>query len=249
MRHPGRLPALAASSIAALALGAGRAHADSFTPQQRQEIVAIVRQALKTDPSILSDAIISLRAHEEQAQASDAATAVQRNRAALAGAPDDEIAGDPNGRVTLVEFYDPRCPYCRKSLPELDALLSDDPKLRLVEKLIPILGPDSVLEARAIAAAGRQGKYAVLQHALMTDPGQPDAAQIRDIAGRAGLNLDKLQRDMDDPAIDAQLHANVALARALGISGTPSFVIGNRIIPGAVDLADLRAAVASARAG
>ncbi|WP_428393623.1 DsbA family protein [Lichenicoccus sp.] len=249
MRHIGRLTALAAFSMATLALDAGRAHADGFTPSQRQEIIAIVRQALKADPSILSDAIISLRAHEEQAQASDSAAAIQRNQAALTGAAGDEIAGDANGRVTLVEFYDPRCPYCRKSLPELDELLSDDPKLRLVEKLIPILGPDSVLEARAIAAAGRQGKYAVLQHALMTDPGQPDAAQIRAIAGRAGLNVGKLQHDMADPAIDAQLHANVALARTLGISGTPSFVIGSRIIPGAVDLGDLRAAVASARAG
>ena len=254
MTHPGRLPSLAvlkiaALSIAAISLGAGRAHADGFTPLQRQEIVAIVRQALKTDPSILSDAILSLRAHEEQAQASDSAAAVQHNQAALAGSPGDEIAGDPKGGVTLVEFYDPRCPYCRKSLPELDALLSDDPKLRLVEKLIPILGPDSVLEARAIEAAGRQGKYAALQHALMSDPGQPDAARIHAIARRAGLDVDQLQHDMADPAIEAHLHANVALARALGISGTPSFVIGGKIIPGAVDLADLRAAIASARAG
>ncbi len=249
MTHPSKALSRAFLSLAVLILSGAAARADGFTPAQRGEIIGIVRQALKNDPSILRDAILSLRAEEEQAQASDSEAAIARNQGALAGMPGDFITGSRNGNPTLVEFYDPRCPYCRRSVPELDALIASDAKLRLVEKLIPILGPDSVLEARAIEAAGRQGKYAVLQHALMGDPGRPDAAQIRAIAAKAGLDVSRLSQDMADPAIDAELQANIALARALGITGTPSFVLGGRIIPGAVNLGDLRDAVAAARTG
>ena len=249
MVHPAKTTRLLAASLCLLMLVAGRAHADSFTPAQRQEIVSIVRQALKTDPSILRDAIISLRAEEEQAQASDSAAAVQRNKQALSGSPGDYIAGDPNGDVTLVEFYDPRCPYCRKAMPDIDALVAEDRRLRVVEKLIPILGPNSVLQARAIAAAGRQNKYAVLQHALMETPGQPDLDLIRAIAGRHGLDVMRLDHDMADPAIADRQQANIALATALGINGTPSFVVGNKVIIGAADPADLRRAIAAVRAG
>ena len=235
--------------LALPALSPRLAHADSFTPSQRREIVAIVRQALKADPSILRDAILSLRAQEEHAQATDSARAVQSHRAALDGAPGDFIAGNPNGDVTLVEFYDPRCPYCRKALPVLDALLATDPKLRVVEKLIPILGPDSVLEAQAISAANLQGGYAALQHALMADPGQPDATEIAAIASKAGIDAKQLSRDMASPTLDDRLHANIALAQSLGITGTPSFVVGGKIIPGAVSLDDLRQAISAARSG
>ncbi len=248
MVHPAKTKRVLALGCL-FALIAGQARADSFTPAQRQEIVSIVREALKSDPSILRDAIVSLRAEEEQAQANDSAAAVQRNKAALAADPDDYIAGNPNGDVTLVEFYDPRCPYCRRTLPEIDALLAQDHRLRIVEKLIPILGPSSVLQARAIAAAGRQNKYAVLQHALMETTGQPDLAQIRDMAGRAGLDLTRFDRDMVDPTLAGRQQAAVVLASSLGINGTPSFVIGDKVIIGAVEPAELRRAIAAVRAG
>ncbi len=249
MAHPGRSFLLAAGLAVALASFPVLASADGFTPAQRQEIIAVVREALKTDPSILGDAILSLRAQEERAQAGASAVALRQNQGALAGQPGDFIAGNPRGDVTLVEFYDPRCPYCRKSLPELDALVAGDRKLRVVEKLIPILGPDSLLQARAIAAAGKQDKYAALQHALMGLSGASDLEQIRAVAGRSGIDVGRLDRDMANPAIEAQLRAGVALARTLGINGTPSFVIGDKIIPGAVSLDELRQTVTAARSG
>ncbi len=223
--------------------------ADGFTPSQREEIIAIVRQALKTDPSILSDAILSLRAQAEKGQAEDRGEAVRRNQAALSGVPGDYIAGNPRGDITLVAFYDPRCPYCRKALPDLDALVAGDRRIRLVEKLIPILGPASLLQSRAIAAAGMQDKYAQLQHALMQDQGQPGPDQIRAAASRQGLDLTRLDRDMADPVLEARLQAAVALARQLGITGTPSFVIGGKVIEGDVGLDGLRRAVADAGPG
>lgn len=249
MMHLRKAAFSAAVPLGLLLGGVRPAHADSFTPAQRQEIIEIVRQALKTDPSILSDAILSLRAQSDKTQAADSAAAVQRNKAALSGTPGDYVAGNPHGDVTLVEFYDPRCPYCRKALPDLDTLVTQDHKLRLVEKLIPILGPNSFLQAKAIAAAGRQNRYAALQHALMTAPGQPDREQILALAAAQGLDVARLQRDMDDPAIEARLHADIALAQALGINGTPSFVLGGKIIPGAIGLDELRQAVSDARAG
>ena len=249
MQHTSRTVLPALLSFALLADAPAPARADGFTPAQRQEIIGIVRQALKTDPSILSDAILSLRAQADKEQAGDSAAAVRRNRAALAGTPGDYITGNPHGDVTLVAFYDPRCPYCRKALPDLDALTAGDHKLRLVEKLIPILGPNSLLQSKAIAAAGRQGRYAALQHALMNDAGQPGMDQIRTLAARQGIDLDRLTRDMADPALEARLRSDVALAQALGITGTPSFVVGGSVIPGAIGLDGLRQAIATARSG
>ncbi|WP_428374755.1 DsbA family protein [Lichenicoccus sp.] len=259
MRFPARSAILTAALLLAAPLlpGIARAQAGSpvapgsqaepgqFTPAQRQEIIAIIRGALKSDPSILNDAILSLRAEADRSQAVDAQAALARNRAALAPTDADLVVG--SGGVTLVEFYDPRCPYCRKVLPDLDRLAASDGRVRLVEKLIPILGPASVLQARAIVAAGRQRRASALQHILMTDTGQPDGVRLRSLAQQAGLNADRLERDMADPAIASDLQRNIALAQALGITGTPSFVVADRIIPGALDLAALRQAVAAAR--
>lgn len=253
MVHIRKAAAAAVLSSALLTAGAApaakAAAADSFTPGQRQEIIGIIRQALKTDPTILSDAILTLRAQAEKTQASDSAAAVQHNQAALSGTPGDYIAGNPHGDVTLVVFYDPRCPYCRKALPDLDTLVAGDRRLRVIEKLIPILGPNSQLESRAIAAAGRQNRYSVLQHALMNDQGKPGLDQIRTLAARQGLDVARLDKDMADPALEARLRADVGLAQTLGITGTPSFIIAGKVIPGAIGVDGLRQAIAEARAG
>ena len=220
----------------------------SFTPEQRQVIVAIVRQALKDDPSILEDAVAAVRASAQQREAADTRAAVQAHRGELAGQPGDAVLGNPAGSVTVVEFYDPRCPYCRKVVPDLDALTAGDRSVRLVEKLIPILGPNSVLDAQAIQAAASQGRYVALQHALMTDSGAPGLDRIRTLGAGAGLDVPRLLRDMKSPAVNDVLQRNVALAKTIGLTGTPTFIIGRETIPGAVDLADLRQAVQAARA-
>ena len=219
----------------------------SFTPAQRMEIVAILRNALRTDPTILGDAIATLRASEQQKQQAEASGALQANRQALSGQSGDAILGDAAGDVTVVEFYDPRCPYCRKVLPDLQALLDSDHRLRLVEKLIPILGPNSVLDAQAIQAASLQGRYGEMQRALMTDSSAPGPERIRSVAASAGLDVPRLLRDMGSPAVMGVLNRNVRLAQDLHLTGTPTFVIGNQEIPGAVDLPDLRQAVAAER--
>ena len=225
------------------------AWAGSFTPAQRAEIVGIVRDALRSDPSILRDAIASLQAREREQQDTASKAALARDHKRLFGDPADPVAGNPAGDVTVVEFYDTRCPYCRQVEPAIAALLKADPNVRLVYKDLPILGPSSLLEARALLAAQRQGGYPRLQQEFMHANGEAGPATIRAAAEKAGLDAARLLRDMDDPAIAARLQANIALARDLDIEGTPVIVVGDRMILGAVDLPDLRSAVARARKG
>lgn len=230
------MPCLAACL---LSLAAGAAE---FTPAQRAEIVQILRDALKQDPSILRDAVGAMQADESDHQ-----------RAALAAAKDtlvdpaDPVGGNPNGDVTIVEFFDTRCPYCRKLEPAMAELLARDHGVRLVYKDLPILGPASVLGSKAILAAQKQGGYEKMRDAIMAAPPQTTKAIIQDAAQRLGLDWKRLEHDMDDPAIQSRINAHLQLARAIGIEGTPALIIGGELIPGAVELPELRKAVAAAR--
>ena len=220
-----------------------------FSPAQRAEIIDIIRQALRADPSILRDAVLAMQADEGARQQQASRTAIAGSRAALTAAPGDPVAGNPQGDVTVVEFYDTRCPYCRRLLPTVSALLAQDHGIRLVFKDLPILGPSSVVEARALLAADRQGGYLKLQDLLMHDSGEATLESVRASAERAGLDAARLARDMQDPAIQQRIDANLALARKLGVEGTPALVIGDAMIPGAVELAQLEHAVNTARQG
>lgn len=223
--------------------------AESFSPAQRAEIVEIIRQALKQDPTILRDAVTSLRADEDARQKQAAENAIASNGQALNASKVDQVAGNPAGDFTIVEFYDPRCPYCRRMLPVEADLLKHDRGLRLVYKEIPILGPASVIGTKAILAAQKQGRYAAMHDALMSGTPEITEAVVEAAAARAGIDWPRLRADMQDPAIQTRMDENVQLARKLEIDGTPAFVIGNKILPGAADVATLQAAIASARAG
>jgi protein-disulfide isomerase len=223
------------------------AAAPAFTPAQRAEIIEIVRAAMKADPSILRDAVTALQADEARAESAAASAAIAQSGPELARAPGDPVAGNPNGDVTMVEFYDLHCPYCRSMAPVVAKLLSADPKLRLVYKDIPILGPGSILGARAVLAAERQGGYLRLHDAVMAGPAQITEDTLHQEADAAGLDWTRLRHDMDDPAIQARIDANLALAHKLGIQGTPVYVVGEKMLPGAVPLDQLQAAVAAAR--
>ncbi|MDJ0386595.1 DsbA family protein [Roseomonas sp. E05] len=233
---------------AALLLGmAPPLAAQALSPQQREEVVGIVRDALRSDPSILRDALMALQQAEQEDRSAGQRAAIAAHEELLLRDPADPVKGNPRGDVTIVEFFDVRCGYCKALHPTMEALLREDPQVRLVLKDLPILGPNSVLASRALLAAQRQGKYAALQDALMRLKGEPTEAALQAEAQRAGLDWPRLQRDMQDPALKARLQDHVALARALGIEGTPALVIGGRLVPGAVDLPTLRQLVAEAR--
>ena len=234
--------------FALLSLALRPASADSFTPPQRDEIVRIMREALKSDPSLLRDAIAALQADDAKRQ-----DTVARDVLTMLGPklidPADPVAGNPFATTTIVEFYDTRCPYCRRMLPTIASLLQTDPNVRIVYKDWPILGAASTLESRALLAAQRQGGYFKLRDAIMHGPPQTSRDSVRELADSLGLDGMRLLRDMDDPPIKARLDATMDMAHQLGLQGTPALIIGQQVIGGAVELDELQHAVAQARAG
>ena len=248
-RHPALLSCLAllGGLLAGLAILPAAAQVGAFTPAQRGEIVQIIRQALRQDPSILRDAITALQDDEASRKQTAAERAINSSHTALTGNPADPQVGNPKGDVTVVEFYDVRCPYCRRMLPVMAELLKRDPNIRLVYKDIPILGPASVLGAKAMLAAQNQGGYARMYDILMTGNPNIDLDVLKQASDRAGLDWTRLQRDMQSPEVAAHIKANLALAHQLAIDGTPAYVIGGQMLPGAVELADLQDAVAAVR--
>lgn len=155
-------------------------------------------------------------------------------------------AGNPKGDVTLVMFTDYNCPYCRASTPAIERLLASDPKLRIVWREMPVLGPASETAALAALAAARMGRYPAFHQALFSGP-HPQQGGIEAAAKAAGIALPKLAEQARAPEIQAEIATNVALARQLGIGATPYFIVGNRTLEGAVGYDRLAAAVAEAR--
>jgi protein-disulfide isomerase len=225
----------------------GSTTAAEFTPEQRQAIEAIIRDYLTKNPEMLLD-VLQAAEDKLKGEAHDKASAtLAARRHEVFDDPDAPVAGNPQGDASLVEFFDYRCPYCKQVEPALEALLAEDQHLRFVYKEFPVLGPESVSAARAALAARRQGKYEALHRALMGFKGQMDEAAIFKVAGSVGLDVVRLKRDMADHDIDRMLKANLNLATALDISGTPGFVIGDEVVPGAVSLDELKQLIATAR--
>lgn len=231
----------------------GLALAQGFSPAQRAEIIEILRDALREDPTILRDALGALDRAENASRLESRRAAIAQQAEALFRDPADPTRGNPRGDVTIVEFFDARCGYCKQMHPAMEALLQRDRNIRVVMKDLPILGPNSVLAARALLAAHRQGRYAALQDALMTLRGEPTEPVLRQTAERVGLDWSRLRRDMDDPAIAQRIEANLRLAQAIGVEGTPALVVAGagapNFVPGAVDLPALERLVTDARAG
>jgi protein-disulfide isomerase len=228
-----------------LPLGASRA-AD-FTPEQRKEIEAIIHDYLTKNPDVLLDALQAAEDKIKGEARDKAAQALTTRRREIFEDPEAPVAGNPKGDVSLVEFFDYRCPYCKQVEPALEALLGEDRQLRLVYKEFPVLGADSVTASRAALAAKKQGKYDGFHRAMMTLKGQINEAAVFKTAESVGLDVERLKRDMATPEIARALKANTDLAEALEIRGTPAFVIGDEIVPGAIDLASLKQLIATAR--
>jgi protein-disulfide isomerase len=161
--------------------------------------------------------------------------------------PDTPIAGNPDGDVTIVEFFDYQCPDCKADEPVLEKLLAQDPRLRIAHKDLPILSPDSLTAARAALAAEKQGKYEAFRLVMMSLRGPLDDSSIFVVAAAVGVDLNRLKADMASPAIEREIAANRALASALQIAVTPTFIIGDQAIEGAIDISGFKELVARAR--
>lgn len=223
--------------------------ATEIPPEQRAAIETIIHDYLLKNPDVMIEA---LRGAEDKLnhEADARATKVLSDRSTeIFDDPGTPVGGDPQGDVTIVEFFDYRCPYCKQVLPALQTLLREDHKLRFVYKEMPVLGPASVVAAHAALAAQRQGKYEAFHAAMMATKGQITEDTVYKVASSVGLDVDRLKQDMTAPEIERELKANLALADALNIHGTPGFIVGKKIVPGAVDLDALKDMVAEARKG
>ena len=221
--------------------------AADFTPDQRQAIEGIIRDYLTKNPEVIIDALEAAKEKLSKDAHDKAGAALASRRQEIFQDPATPVGGNPKGDVSLVEFFDYRCPYCKQVEPSLEALLGQDPQLRFVYKEMPVLGPVSTIAARVALAARSQGKYDAFHRAMMGTKGQIDEATVFKVAGSVGLNIDRVKRDMNAPEVDRALKANLELADALDIRGTPGFVIGDEIVPGAVDLGTLKQLIADAR--
>lgn len=240
------LPLLAFTALPAAAQQA----AAPFTPEQKAALEKLVRDVLVGNPEILVEAMQALEA-KQQAQAAEAGrAAIAANAKELLHDGHSFVAGNPKGDVTVVEFFDYRCGYCKQVHPSLQALLKEDGKLRLVLKELPVLGPESIVASKAAVAALEQdkgGKYYAFHNAMMGFRGELSETEVFRMAGEAGLDVKKLRADMALPKVEQALRSNLALANKLGIQGTPGFVIGNELVPGAIPLDTMRQLVKQAR--
>lgn len=236
--------------LAGIGYGATSASAQPATSEPELDAFgAQVRAYLLSHPEVIMEALQVLEARRTAAEAEATKKTIGERHDELFNDPQTPTGGNPSGDATLVEFFDYNCPYCKRVAPTVTALTEDDPDLRLVYKEIPILGPDSQFAARAALAADQQGQYLAFHEALMSSGEKVTEARVLEIARQVGLDVERLQRDMTDPSIDAAIQRNLALASALGITGTPSFVIGDRIVPGAADQTTLEGLVTRAREG
>jgi len=257
LTHPEKFPmisrtflslTLAALVASAIPLASGRA-ADTMKPADRAAIEQVIHDYLLKHPEIVIEALKAGQEAEKAREAEQAKAEIAKRRDELLSDPASPVGGNPKGDVTIVEFFDYRCPYCKQMEPGLEALLKEDPKLRVVYKEFPILGPDSLIASRVALAAARQGneKYLRFHSAMMNAKGQINEAVILKVAEDSGLDVAKIKADMNSPEIEALIKKNYELADGLDIKGTPALIVGDTMTPGAVDVATLRKLVADAR--
>jgi protein-disulfide isomerase len=239
---------LAAALVAPLLVG----QEAPTTPPNKSEIEQIVRDYILQHPEILLQSVRMYQDRERAAQQQKAKDAVAAHQPELLGDPTSPAtkpaSAQPAGEVTMVEFFDYKCGFCKKVNPTVMKLLADNPNLRLVFKEFPILGPESVTAAKAGLAAQRQGKYLQFHRAMMASTAPLNAALVDQIAAQVGLDVVKLKADMGSPEIAAILAKNVELATALDVSSTPTFVIGNEMFAGAMEASAFQKLIAKAQA-
>jgi len=237
----------------ALALGAGGApaQAQSFSSPQRTEIEKIIKDYLLAHPEVLQEAMAELEKKQQLAETEKARSAIKNHSDALFNSPRQVVLGNPQGDVTFVEFFDYNCGYCKRALSDMTTLLSNDPKLKVVLKEFPVLGPGSVEAAQVAVAVRMQDKtgkkYLDFHQKLLGGRGQVDKAKALAAAKDAGLDMARIEKDLKSDEVGKTLEESMKLAEALGLNGTPSYVIGNDVVIGAVGLAALSQKIQAAR--
>lgn len=208
--------------------------AAEFDPAKRSEIESIVRDYLLKNPTLLLEVMEKLEQQQKQAARDQASEAIVANKSGLFQSADDHVV-NPDGAIPVVEFFDYQCGYCKRMLPTVVRLLDENQNVRFIYKEFPILGDASTQAAKAAIAAKRQGKYLDFHNALMALRRPLDESAIFDTAEQVGLDVARLRQDMEDPTIDGIIERNRRLGQGMGLRGTPSFVVGDTLVPGAIE--------------
>jgi protein-disulfide isomerase len=208
-----------------------------------------IRDYLMANPEVLVEAMQELERKQDSQRDTMAQKGIAEHEKELLADPDSPVTGNPSGDVTVVEFSDYQCPYCKRSYGAIKSVLAKDGKVKLVLKDLPILGEASRIAALAALAARNQDKHEAMHNALMEFSGKLDRDRIIELAGKVGIDTERLQKDMEDPKLKQILDRNMALATALGVRGTPAFVIGKQFVPGAIDADTLKQLIDDARKG
>ncbi len=237
-----------ALAAAALAIAALPVSAEP-SPQEKADIEAVVKDYILANPEIIGEALIALQARREEEQKAKQTAAIARLTEKLQNSPHQAVLGNPKGTVTLVEFFDYNCGYCRRALPDMTALIKANPDLRVILKELPILSEGSVEAARVSVAVKDLApeSYGDFHAALFEKPGQANAAKALAVAAELGLDAAALEAAGNKPGVTENFVEAQQLAQALGISGTPSYVIGGEVVPGAAGFDALQAKVAAVR--
>lgn len=239
------------AALSALTLGlAAPAFAQNLTSEDKAAIDTQIRAYILDNPEIIVEAMQVLEQRQERdKQAADRAL-LSRLSDEILNDGYSYVGGNPDGDVTVVEFLDYRCGYCKRAHEGVAALLEGDPGVRLIVKEFPILGPESTFAARIAMASKQQGDdiYKAVNDILMRHNGEMSQSEVMRLATEAGADLEQLQKDADNPEIAEQIRRTYALARQLDINGTPGFIIGDEIVRGFVPYDALRELVEDARA-
>jgi len=229
--------------------------AKPLSPAERTAIEGVIKDYLtKEHPEVIMDAVQELQKRDEANSMASNAKAIASSSKDLYDDPHTPVGGNPKGDVKVVEFFDYQCPYCKGVQPAIDKLLKDDHHVKFIYKEFPILGEISTEATKAALASVKQGKYLKFHDALMKAPFSHNANPPADekllwkTAKDAGLNIDKLKKDMKDPEIEKIVDGNLKLGATIGVRGTPMFVINDKMYPGAMEYAQFKSAVDDAHA-
>ena len=249
------LAACVALPLGTIAAYSQSAAVQNSTPSDKDAVLQqTIHDYIIAHPEVIIESLQRAKAKAEEHKAELIKSQIVAFRKNLVEDPNAPVLGNPKGDVTLVEFFDYRCPYCRQVEPWVQSLLKQDPGVRLVEKEFPILGPASVYAAHMALAALKQGKHAAFRNALMAKEGNMAEGNIHEdlvleVAKSVGLDINRMEVDMKSPDIEGEIQGNMQLGRVLGLTGTPAFIIGTELVPGATDLTTLHEMVDDARHG
>ncbi len=237
-------------SVLALFLFGCQAMAEGVSPTDpawQEAVDAAIRNYIYAHPEVIVESLRAMEAKQQETEQADRHKKIAARQADLLHDAMSPASGNPTGDVTVVEFFDYRCGFCKRVAGAVTQLQKDDGNVRVVYKDFPILGELSIFAAKAALAARNQGKHQVFHEALLDSHNELTRDALFAIAARVGLDADQLQKDMESPDIQATLDRTRLLGNELGITGTPAFIIGADFRPGALELKELKDLIARAR--